>query len=967
MFHHQMPFGDVPSNSEAPNYAPHHSSPLTLPPLDLSHIAPAQHGAALEYDSYLRQLTFNSKEMITSLTRIAGENMSSCNAIASTVEQRILHAPPMLKLPIMYLMDSIVKNIGANYIACFSTNLFHIFTSSYATVPPHVRTSMHRLLSTWPPFFGLDIVTAMHHAIADQDAALVQRSALSSMPQFLSSGQPMRMLSIPPSQPPQSAPMSHPSSFPFRNHVSPPAMRHSITPANLMTGGSGGTLPNHGYMSQVAPGADNRPRIRSQLTSRSMSGSPVGPMADRFRTEATSFSAQFLNTHEMMHEIIRKARLGTPPSNHQLFNMNRLITTQLQSASTPPAQRDSLLRFQQQLREAAAISHQTQTLGIAAPGIPSVSAANSVATPLSNGIPTSDVHSTTAALPSSSSAMGAPPALLHAIGRSQALSGLLRSIPPGLLATTTPGLEPRASSVTAPSFDRRQAALVHSVSPMGTAPSPQTTMRVISDVRQGESSLYQSPAPSSLKFSDLGTMSHAAAVRALYVELPYLSKSDGMRFASNDKLREHLDWVFQRNRRKRAIANKESLGGHSRCWFDSVKTFLNQGEADDNGGVGRGTFGSLSFQGAKGSASAMGSGGKLTPETDRRATAVPIIGDSEVCAACGETFETFWDDDQHSWMLADATRVDDDEVFHIKCLESTQASADHDYDEAGDEKKEEPKIAEDHSPKVNGPKSESRIPGALSLLQNSKTFVSTVKAEAEELNVAKSKLIREVQTPEESAFQDPQAHEGEIKSNESTPSRPSVGGVKRQREEDVEATGVDASISSAKVHERGANSSENDVDSSPKRLKVDDRDSTENLSKTLNQEKVDMEGKREDGTASVWENNLGSQNNVAEWKASVDDLVGSLQKNAYKKELQKHKDKNDADNGFNVNGTGAPAYDGVGPVYSERDENRAKKARAETSEIANNAQPTITNPNIVAQSESGDNTQPTITQSQQHE
>ncbi|XP_050433874.1 uncharacterized protein LOC126841432 isoform X2 [Adelges cooleyi] len=121
-----------------------------------------------EYSNALGDLNINSKPLINMLTMLAEENSAYAPIVVQCIERQLHKVQADSKLPVLYLIDSCIKNIGQPYLGLFLPSIERLFATTFLKVDEKTRANMFKLRSTWNevlPYRNLYELDVAVHAI----------------------------------------------------------------------------------------------------------------------------------------------------------------------------------------------------------------------------------------------------------------------------------------------------------------------------------------------------------------------------------------------------------------------------------------------------------------------------------------------------------------------------------------------------------------------------------------------------------------------------------------------------------------------------------------------------------------------------------------------------------------------------------------------------------------------------------
>jgi len=119
------------------------------------------------FQAMLEELKVNSRPHLTTLTILAGEYRQFAKQIVALIETQ-LNRVRKYKLPIMYLIDSIIKEFPEEYVPIFSNNLVKLFVETFKG-QGESRTKMYDLRNTWDDIFAPEILFKLDVTVKNID------------------------------------------------------------------------------------------------------------------------------------------------------------------------------------------------------------------------------------------------------------------------------------------------------------------------------------------------------------------------------------------------------------------------------------------------------------------------------------------------------------------------------------------------------------------------------------------------------------------------------------------------------------------------------------------------------------------------------------------------------------------------------------------------------------------------------
>lgn len=107
--------------------------------------------------------TFPPRNYIKELTDLAAENRFVAKEISNQIVHRIIDERlPSVKLTIFYVVDSLIKNIGSEYVDSLSPHIIRMFEDTYKLADLETRINLFKLYYAWKYFLDKKLLNEIN-------------------------------------------------------------------------------------------------------------------------------------------------------------------------------------------------------------------------------------------------------------------------------------------------------------------------------------------------------------------------------------------------------------------------------------------------------------------------------------------------------------------------------------------------------------------------------------------------------------------------------------------------------------------------------------------------------------------------------------------------------------------------------------------------------------------------------------
>ncbi|KAL1353946.1 polyadenylation and cleavage factor homolog 4-like isoform X2 [Arachis hypogaea] len=577
--------------------------------------------------------------------------------------------PADKKLPSLYLLDSIVKNFGQEYVKHFSLRLPQVYCEAYRQVQPNLHSVLQGLFGTWSKIFPPSVLSNIEAQLQSSPAVNNQQSFANHLGAYDFRGP---ILGAHVTKPQSLQQMEHSSSI--MDNLGGDRLDSTGTVGNTRGGGlnewqqkrfssdnwnifqTSKTYNLNDEQRQSpralieAYGCHKSREIPStklllvEQPGRNGFGSKF-PLASWQDTEEEEFDWKDVNPG-----LVDCSRNSSSMQSSVRFSKKRKLSNDLSNPSqypftmgaAPPAvnahgTRPSGLNTAFPLQKRPNVGHgpnKTQFIHDQLPNQPGPVSSN-----LQNHGQTPQLQFLPPQIPSSTQISHGSSLQGHGASISTPISNPLPDMLGQSLYLHGGILPPLCSSLpTAPS---QTMSHPHADASVTSQPPPAYLDLLSSLVNHGVISVTNPPTnpPAGLDFigtefdPDILKVRHEGVISALYGDLPRQCRSCGLRFKRQDEHSRHMDWHVTRNRMSKSRKQKGS-----QKWFASGSMWLSGAEASGKESIPR-----------------LLAAEETEEMKDEEELGVPAEEDQSRCALCGEGFDEFYSHEMEEWMYRGAT------------------------------------------------------------------------------------------------------------------------------------------------------------------------------------------------------------------------------------------------------------------------------------------------------------------------